>query len=340
MEIKKYFKQTVKILSIDGGGIRGYIPALILENLAIRLKEQGKSEDFSRHFDIVAGTSSGSLTALGITSPAIDKQKPDNFSSIPQYSISDIVNIYEVRRNDIFPRIPLAGIQTLRQAFHEKYDDSGFKKLLEDLFGNRTLADTLTNVLISSYDLKSAKPVMIRKSMLSETRENFYIKDIARGSSAAPTYFEPHTMTSLSGNTEYCLIDGAMAANNPALCAYVEARQLYPMAHKFIICSFGTGFIPHHWDYKKAQKWGFLDWISPQNGTPLYHIMTGAQEQCVDSQVSAIPEIEYYRINPILKFGKDDIDDTSIKNMKLLKSVAGKEIKEKTDILNTIAHIL
>lgn len=340
MEVKKYLKQTVKILSIDGGGIRGYIPALILENLATRLKEQRKSKDFSRHFDIVAGTSSGSLTALGLTSPAKDIQNPDKFSSIPQYSISDIVNLYEVRSNDIFPRIPLAGIQTLRQAFHEKYDDSGFQKLLEELFGNRTLADTLTNVLISSYDLKSAKPVMIRKSMLNEMKENFYIKDIARGSSAAPTYFEPHTMTSLSKNTEYCLIDGAMAANNPAFCAYVEARKLYPMAHKFIICSFGTGFIPHHWDYKKAQKWGFLDWISPQNGTPLYYIMAGAQEQCVDSQVSSIPGIEYYRINPTLEIAKDDIDDTSIKNMKLLRAVALKEIDAKSDLLDTIADIL
>ncbi len=340
MEITKYLKQTVKILSIDGGGIRGYIPALILENLAERLQALGKSIDFSDHFDIIAGTSSGSLTALGLTAPAVNRQNPDTYTNRPQYTISDIVNMYEIRRNEIFPRKPLATIQTLRQVFHEKYDDTGFEKLLEDLFGNRTMADTLTNVLLSSYDLKSARPVMIRKSMINETRENFYLKDVARGSSAAPTYFEPHTMTSLSGNTEYCLIDGAMAANNPALCAYVEARKLFPKARKFIICSFGTGYIPYQWDYKKAKKWGFLDWISPQNGTPLYHIMAGAQEQCVDSQVSAIPEVEYYRINPVLNMAKDDIDDARIENMKLLKATAQREITARAELLDTIADKL
>ncbi len=340
MEISRYFKQTVKILSIDGGGIRGYIPALILEELSKRLRTIDKSPDYSDHFDIIAGTSSGSLTALGLTSPALNNRNPEKYTDKPQYSISDIVNMYEIRRHEIFPRLHLAGFQTLRQVFHEKYDDTGFKKLLEDFFENRTIADTLTNVLLSSYDLKSARPVMIRKSMVNETRENFYLKDVARGSSAAPTYFEPHVMTSLSGNTEYCLIDGAMAANNPSLCAYVEARKLYPNARKFIICSFGTGTVPSRWDYKKARKWGFLDWISPQNGTPLYHIMTRAQEQCVDSQVSAIPEVDYYRINPVLENANDDIDDASIKNMKLLKAVALKEIEEKSEILDTIAEIL
>ncbi len=338
MNITRYFKQTVKILSIDGGGIRGYIPALILEDLAERLKKRGKSPDFASHFDIIAGTSSGSLTALGLTAPAADTEGDNKYLNIPRHSISDIVNMYEVRRNEIFPEMPLSGLKTIRQAFHEKYDDTGLERVLEDLFGDRTMEDTLTDVLISSYDLKTARPVMIQKSSKGQTRENFFMKDVARGSSAAPTYFEPHLMTSLSGNTEYCLIDGAMAANNPSLCAYVEARQLYPKAQKFIICSFGTGYSPQRWDYRKAQKWGFLDWISPQNGTPLYHIMAGAQEQCVDSQVSAIPEVTYYRINPLLTNTKDNIDDASIENMKLLKKIAQKEILEREDTLDTIAE--
>lgn len=301
MKLSNYFRRTVKILSIDGGGIRGYIPALILEDLVKRLIAKGKSKDLADHFDIIAGTSSGSLTALGLTAPAYNPEDTDTYSSIPGYSISDIVNMYEIRRHDIFPKISQSGFQTIRQAFHEKYDDTGFKKVLEDLFGKRTIADSLTNVLISSYDLKSGMPVMIRKSILEKTGENFYMKDVARGSSAAPTYFEPHMMTSLSGNTEYCLIDGAMAANNPALCAYVEARTLFPHAVKFLIISIGTGRVPQHWDYKKARNWGFLDWISPQNGTPLYTIMAGAQEQCLRSQISSIPGVKYLRINTVLK---------------------------------------
>ena len=340
MDFLKRYKRTIKILSIDGGGIRGYIPALMLEELSRLLVKKGKSGDFADHFDIIAGTSSGSLTALGLSAPGLFENGQKEFSNRPEYSISEIVNMYEVRRTDIFPQIPLAGIQTFKQAFHEKYDDTGFRKVLTDLFGSRTIADSLTNVLISSYDLKSAKPVMIRNSLIEKTRENFYMRDVARGSSAAPTFFEPYTMTSLSGETEYCLIDGAMAANNPSLCAYVEACQLYPKAHEFIIYSFGTGRITHHWDYKRAKKWGFLDWISPQNDTPLYSIMAGAQEQCVDSQVSSMPGVTYYRINPDIPAEKDDIDDASLDNMKFLKEIALQAIEMNGKILSKMEKLL
>lgn len=136
MKLSNYFRRTVKILSIDGGGIRGYIPALILEDLVKRLIAKGKSKDLADHFDIIAGTSSGSLTALGLTAPAYNPEDTDTYSSIPGYSISDIVNMYEIRRHDIFPKISQSGFQTIRQAFHEKYDDTGFKKFWKTFLEN------------------------------------------------------------------------------------------------------------------------------------------------------------------------------------------------------------
>ena len=340
MKILNRFKRTVKILSIDGGGVRGYIPVLILEALAALLREKGKPDDFSSHFDIIAGTSSGSLTALALTIPETSEEDPSVLLRKPKYSISDIVNIYETRSTDIFPLLPLSGLQFIKQAFREKYDDEGFEKVLEDIFGSNTVDDSLTDILISSYDLKSDSPVMIKKSHQNALGENFFMKDVARGSSAAPTYFEPHIMKSLSGKTEYCLVDGAMAANNPSLCAYTEARSLFPGAKNFIIFSVGTGKIPHHWDYMNARNWGFLDWISPQNGSPLYSIMKGAQEQCLDSQITIIPGVKYYRINPVLGKRNSNIDNASPQNMKQLRATAEKSIEENMKLLKKIADML
>lgn len=135
-------------------------------------------------------------------------------------------------------------------------------------------------------------PVMIRKSILEKTGENFYMKDVARGSSAAPTYFEPHMMTSLSGNTEYCLIDGAMAANNPALCAYVEARTLFPHAVKFLIISIGTGRVPQHWDYKKPGIGDFLTGYLPR--TVLLFTLSWPEPR---SSVSVLKSLRFRELN-------------------------------------------
>ena len=340
MDILSRFKRKIRILSIDGGGIRGYIPALILEELSNILLEQGKSPHLSRHFDIIAGTSSGSLTALALAAPKEDPEDSGSFLPEPEYSCSDIVNTYETRSVDIFPKIPIAQIQYLKQAFHDKYDDEGLEEVLEDIFGKRTVKDSLTDFLISSYDLKSGRPVMIRKSILKTTEENFYMKDVARGSSAAPTFFEPHYMKSLSGKTEYYLIDGAMAANNPSLCAYVEARSYFPDAGNFMIFSVGTGKLPPQWDYRNAKNWGLLEWISPQNGAPLYSILAGSQEQCLDSQIRAIPNLEYYRINPAIGKENANIDDASIENMVQLKRIAQKAIDKNRNMLTKIADIL
>ncbi|MCK5154329.1 MAG: patatin-like phospholipase family protein, partial [Spirochaetales bacterium] len=154
MNFPFFRKKTIKILSIDGGGIRGYIPALILEKLSDLIKIKSGNGDLFSAFDIIAGTSSGSLTALGITAP-IRKKVNGGYSNKPGYSMTDIVNIYETCRTDIFPERTLDRLGMVKQAFHEKYTSSGLEKVLEGLFSERTMKDCLTNVLIASFDILS-----------------------------------------------------------------------------------------------------------------------------------------------------------------------------------------
>ncbi len=326
-------KKTIKILSIDGGGIRGYIPALILEKLSSLLNHESGSGDLFSVFDIIAGTSSGSLTAMGIAVP-YKKKGNEGYTDKPRYSMTEIVNIYETCRTDIFPEMTLERLGKVKQAFHEKYTSSGLEKVLEGIFRERTMKDCLTNVLIASFDILSNKPLIISND------DDFYMKDVARGSSAAPTFFEPALIESISKEKQYCLIDGAMAANNPAMFAYTKARAKFPKAERFIILSLGTGHSTKFYNYEQIKNWGFVEWMLPSNGTPIYSIMSRAQEGCVSMQLNQIPGIEYYRINPVLEGESLEIDNISFKNMKALKTAAEKIIEENLNLLKKLARDL
>jgi patatin-like phospholipase/acyl hydrolase len=330
MNFSPFRKKTIQILSIDGGGIRGYIPALILEKLSKLLKEKSGNGNLASVFDLIAGTSSGALTALGIASPDII-EGTNSYTDKPRFSITEIVNIYETCRTDIFPERVFEQLGMVKQAFQEKYDSSGFELLLNDMFGKRTMGDCLTDILITSFDVLSNKPFLISKN------DDFYMKDAARGSSAAPSFFEPALIKSLSTDSEYCLVDGALAANNPSMFAYSEARKLFPKAEKFIIFSLGTGKSDEHYSFEQIKNWGFVEWILPSNGTPLYSIMSKAQNDCVDMQFKNLPEVEYYRINPILGRNNMEIDNISFNNMKKLKYAALNIIEENNTKLKKLA---
>jgi uncharacterized protein len=329
VKLPLFRKKSIRILSIDGGGIRGYIPALILERLSKLLKDKSGNGDLYKYFDLIAGTSSGSLTALGIVTPNI-KEETGVYTDKPRFSMTEIVNIYETCRFDIFPEKVFDQLSMVKQAFHEKYDSSGFERLLNDMFGNRTMKDSLANVLIASFDIHSNKPIIISND------DDFYVKDVARGSSAAPTFFEPALIKSISEEKKYCLIDGAMAANNPAMFAYIKARIKFPKADKFIIFSLGTGQSRNFYNYEKIKNWGFVEWILPSNGTPIYSIMSRAQEGCVSMQLNNISGVKYHRLNPVLEGDSLEIDNISFTNMKNLKSEADRLIEEKSDLLKNM----
>ena len=327
MDFPLFPKKTIKILSIDGGGIRGYIPALILEKLSYLLEQKSGNGDLYSVFDIIAGTSSGALTALGITTPT---KTNEGVINKPKFSMSDIVNIYETCRTDIFPEKIIEKIAVLEQAFHGKYDSFSLENLLESLFGNCTMSDSLSSVLISGFDILSNKPVIIGEE------DDFYMKDIARGSSAAPTFFEPAMIESISKDRQYCMVDGAMAANNPSMFAYTEARKKFPRAQKYIILSLGTGYSRDHYSYEQVKNWGFVEWILPTNGTPIYSIMSRAQEGCVGMQLGQLPDVEYFRINPVLSRESMEIDNISFDNMKELKDAAIKVADENMSVLRKL----
>src|SRR6056297_531383 len=168
----RYLKRTVRILSIDGGGIRGYIPALVLAEVERRLNRLGKQKPLGTMFDFIAGTSTGSIITLGLSAP---KELANNVYSKSEaaFTADQLVGMYENHGLEIFPRRIFHQLQDVRHAFTEKYNDGPFHKLLDRHFGRRGIGDSLTNLLVTSYDIERQKPLIMKKIPPScEKKEN------------------------------------------------------------------------------------------------------------------------------------------------------------------------
>jgi patatin-like phospholipase/acyl hydrolase len=334
--------KTVRVLSIDGGGIRGLIPALVLVELRRRLDASGEKRHFSEIFDLLAGTSTGALIALGLALPGRADGASSAFTKKPAFEINEIAEFYARRGIEIFPRHKFESLRAVVQAFGDKYDARNLEKVLDDLFGDATIQDGLTNVLVTSFDTENMEPFFMKRRPQKKGSGpdlNFYMRDAARASSAAPTFFEPALISPLPHNgRRYCLVDGGVFANNPAMCAYVEARKIFPDASRYVVVSLGTGRTKTSFPYHEIRGWGFVDWIRPAKGTPLAAIMEGGQSESANHQLARLPEVEYFRIDGYLDPGMDHVDDASVENIRYLRDVASHFIREQSGTLNKICR--
>jgi len=298
----------MKILSIDGGGIRGIIPATILAKI-----EELTGEPISETFDLIAGTSTGGIIALGLAM--------DNGRGQPKYSATDLVKLYRDKGHQIFDRNTWHRLRSIGNLRDEKYPNENLKKLLKEYFGKKSLKDTIPEVIITSYETERRIPWIFKSVHAKNSKKknyDFSLVDVALATSAAPTYFEPHKVT-YKTNDYLSFIDGGVYANNPAMCAYVEAKSYYKKADKDIqILSLGTGQLTRRLHYDDLKDLGLVGWAQPI----LSCVFDGVSDT-VDYQLSKIlNKNNYFRFQAELKEGNDDMDDSSNTNLRVLQLVA------------------
>jgi len=214
-----------RILSIDGGGVRGIIPALALAAL-----ERTTGRPARDHFDFLAGTSTGALIAAGLA------------VGIPA---ERLVSLYRTRAPRLFqsPR----GIPFLRQVVTgHKYDSAGLHRLILDELGEQAgwcLNDVPSDILVTAKGLDDGNPwyfVKDRPGENSSRTGNLSLAGCLTASAAAPTYFQPWFIDSIG-----LLVDGgAGVAGNPVYQACVEAFEYTDDAYRpseTIVVSLGTG---------------------------------------------------------------------------------------------------
>lgn len=315
-----------KVLSIDGGGIRGIIPAMVLAEI-----ERRTGKPISEMFDLVAGTSTGGILALGLTMPGQDGK--------PEYSAKRLIELYETEGGRIFSLPVWHRLQSVGGLAEEKYPAKGIEEVAQRYFGDLRLAEALTEVLVTAYEIVGRAPWFFkRRHARDEGREgdDFLMREIARATSAAPTYFEPFLVE--GGPHDGCaLIDGGVHSNNPAMCAYVEARKIYPEENDFLVVSLGTGELTRSLPYEEVRGWGLALWAQP-----ILNVVFDGVADTVDYQLRELLSAEegearrYYRFQTQLDIGKDDMDDVSRTNIAALKVKAREIIAENEDALDAL----
>ncbi|QCK16257.1 patatin-like phospholipase family protein [Mangrovivirga cuniculi] len=332
--------KKVRILSIDGGGIRGIIPGLILARLEEKLQKESGNTDakLADYFDFMAGTSTGAILVLYYLVPGENGK--------PKFTANDAVKIYLDRGDEIFDVNIWQAIKSFKGVSDEKYDAKELEKALDDTFKELWLSELIKPCIISSYDIKNGKPHFFKQHRSTNEIYNFKVKDVARATSAAPTYFECALVKNEIG-TSYPLIDGGVFVNNPSLVSYSEARTMTfgniknPTAKDMMIVSLGTGSTPKRFEYKKAKDWGPVSWIKPS-----LDIMMDGNSQTVDHHLCQIYDTlnnksdrnNYHRLTPKRLTADSAMDNASQENMAMLKEdalnyISQSEIDEELDAI-------
>lgn len=298
-----------RILCIDGGGIRGLIPARVLVEVERRLQVASGDDDarISDHFDLIAGTSTGGILACAYRAPDANGKRP-------RFRARDAVDLYLGRGDEIFD-IPVAHrLRTAGGTLDEKYPAAALDGALDDSFGDLWLEDLLGPTLVTAYDLKRRRTHFFRQHLAAEQEaRSFKVRDVCRATSAAPTYFEAANVKSRLG-VAYPLVDGGVFANNPAMCAYADARRRLGVAgaKDMAILSLGTGESLRPYAWSEAKDWGLVGWVKP-----VLDIMMSGVAETVHYQLEQIfDSVEkpknYLRIQADL--AREDPDTTDMDN--------------------------
>jgi uncharacterized protein len=271
----------VKVLAIDGGGIRGLIPALVLAEIETRTGRR-----MAEMVNLIAGTSTGGIIACALA-------KPEPMSA------AQIARIYTEDGPKIFDRSLVKQITSVGGLVDERYDDKGLMRSLRDHLGDTPMRAATVPLLLTSYDTQARDIHFLRSE--GENSDATMVQ-AARATSGAPTYFEPLKLGTAS------LVDGGVFAINPALCGYAEVA-----GKADLLLSLGTGSQTRPLPYEKVKDWGELEWARP-----VIDVVFDGGQDAVDFQLSKLIDGNYFRLQTRLEEASDDLDDASEENLAAL----------------------
>lgn len=325
--------EVIKILAIDGGGVRGIIPCVFLDHFRKELNQRGNHTPFYKLFNIISGTSTGSLISLLLAKP------PEELTD--EERLSRLLHMYTEDIQKIFPRSKCELLQNVKQIFHPKYNGKALKSILKKTMKDYTLRDALTNLIVPAYDMRSMEPYLFRHGNASTSSMNFFLRDVGLASTAAPTYLPAAHVKSLTDGQSYCFVDGGIFCNDPSLCAYSFAHKAFPNAKKYIIVSLGTGNKPPlSYSCNKVKKWGALGWINPLNKVPLVAAYMNSQIDSEDMILHNMGDAMIYRFQISLNDISSEMDNSSPQNINDLKSKATNLIRSSKNEIDRLVKAL
>ncbi len=328
--------QKFRILSIDGGGLRGVVPVLVLQELERRMKGKRIHE----MFDLIAGTSTGGMIATALTLTEDGKTV--------KYRLDEILSVYTERGNEIFPKKGRLEnfINSILALKRPKFSDRGIDKVLRDLVGDKRILNCMKPIFITSYDLYNNEAVFFKTShaVLKESK-NAELYDVCRATSAGPTFLPAYICR--YDNKQRALVDGGVFMNNPTVAVITEALKygddkIYNRPGKIpiediCVLSLGTGHYTANMMEKKVENWGTLDWVKP-----ITDVMMQGVNQTTSYQANELLENgQYLRLNLDIHDEKhSNITDSSPETCNYLIQQTKEQILNNSTLMNELDNFI
>jgi patatin-like phospholipase/acyl hydrolase len=300
-------------------------------------------------FDLIAGTSTGGIIACGL---------------LAGVSLDQLANLYDKYSGDVFNRNLWRTVVTLDNFGGPKYTPDPLESLLKQDLGEKWLSEIEgPELLVPAYCIQLPEPVPLAGGVVMTSRAPYFFKSwkaagrhldeddvpekldfplwqVARATSAAPTYFPPATVTSRAGE-QFTMVDGGVFANNPAMCAVASARHIFH-TNEFIVVSLGTGSLERAIDAEAAKGWGEIAWIHP-----LISILIDGNVDTVCYELEQLEGVRHFRFQ--ISTGTDprdpatvneDFDNASVDNISRLEQLAKRLVKIHEAKLSKVARLL
>lgn len=331
--------KTIRILAIDGGGIRGIIAATVLRELL----DGRRAQDV---FHLIAGTSTGGILACGLC-------RPDPLT--PQA----LIDLYVEHGREIFAPTGWRGLPGA-SLLGPRYAAAALETHLQRRLGRVRLSDVRgVDLLVPSYAIELPKPrpngetraPLFFRSWQAAGQDlppgaaaaeyDFLLRDVARATSSAPTYFAPAAILNAAGQ-RFGMIDGGVFANNPAMCALAAAWHRYGPGHRILVVSLGTGFLQRPIPLARAARWGKIGWLEP-----ILSILMDGNADTVTFQMQEVLGGDHHRfdiplgVTPDERHAvNDDLDDASAGNVAALLAKADDLIGRERERIRMLAQVL
>lgn len=337
-------KRIFSVLVIDGGGVRGIIPARILECI-----EERTGKPISQLFDLVGGVSTGAIVAGGLNVPHPDQPGK------PKYSAREVKEFYFNRAPKIFPASRFTALRQITSS--AAYDPRPLEETLDMYFGDMRIRDSLVSIMIPTIDIKNFKPAWIssvkgQKDTSPEGWSSMMMKDAIRGATTAPTYF-PAKYVNTTPNPDvpgvqhrHALIDGGFFTGNAMRRMLTQAKKLAPPDSEIVVVHVGTGMVGNSLSPDEWNKLGPLGMLSKQRGSVLMSLAINIgildmaedlKNELGDHFVSLNGNINY---EDTANDPSSEMDDAGEKNMKLLESFADRIVAENGDEFTRLCKML
>jgi uncharacterized protein len=307
-------RRRVQLLSIDGGGVKGLIPLRVIIEIVKRTQMP-----LHELFDGFSGTSAGALILNALLLPD-DKNRA-------KYTPQDLWKLVDQQFPRIFKKNYWSSIKTGFGLFKPMYCAQILETCIQQIFGEALFKDQLRDVLVPAFNTRTFEPIVFTRHQARTEVEKSALKvsDVVLSSCSAPTMFLPFRL----GNDQF--IDGGTFANNPAILAFCQGRELLGEESDIYMLSIGCGTANYAKRYKKFVDGGRIKWV-PR----MVEIFLSGTDKVSNYIATKLLKKNYERIEVPINLKNNHLDDASESNIVYLKSTAEKWIADNSPYLDRL----